>query len=97
MRNGGAFNKVRFLSILEMEDDVLQQIGLIAFDGEVIIRLPVLNQIGGERALRQQCIGSDLFALDIDGIQQGSGHLDLVGLFGFIITFYRQGADFFWV
>ena len=58
VRNGRAVNEIRVLSILEMEDDVVQEIGLVAFDGEVIMCLPVLNQIGSERALRQQRIGS---------------------------------------
>jgi hypothetical protein len=35
--------------------------------------------------------------LDIDGIQQGDGHSDFIGAFEFLIAFYRQGTDFFWV
>jgi hypothetical protein len=34
----------------------------------------------GELTLGQEGIGSDIFALDIDGIEQRDGHLDLVGL-----------------
>ena len=80
-----------------MDSNVLEEVGLVAFDGEVVMRLPVLDQIGGELALGQQRIGGDLLALDIDGIQQRDGHLDLVGAFDLVIAVYRQGTDFFWV
>jgi hypothetical protein len=53
---------------------------LIAFDGEVVMGLTILDQVVGELALGQQGIGSDIFALDFDGIEQRDGHLDLVGL-----------------
>lgn len=89
--------EVRFLSILEMDSNVLEKVGLVAFDGEVVVRLPVFDQIGGEFALGQQCIGGDILALYIDGIQQRNGHLDLVGAFDLVIAVYRQGSNFFWV
>ena len=82
----GAHHEVRFLSMLEIESHVLQEVGLVAFDGEVVMRLPVLDQIRGELALGQQRIGGDVLALDVDGIQQGGRHLDLIGTFDLLIT-----------
>ena len=80
-----------------MDSNILEEVGLVAFDGEVVVRLPVFDQIGGEFALGQQCIGGDILALDIDGIEQRNGYLDLVGAFDLVIAVYRQGGDFFWV
>jgi len=70
---------------------------LVTFDGKVVMRLPLLDQISGERALRQQRVGGDLLAFDRDGIEQRDGHLDLVGAFKLVIAVYRQDTDFFWV
>jgi len=39
-------NEVRFLSVPEVEIDVFQERGLVAFDGEVIMGLTFSNQIG---------------------------------------------------
>ena len=73
-------DEIGFFSILEIQLDILQECGLVAFDGEVVMGLPILDQVMGEVALGQEGIGSDIFALDIDGIEQRDGHLDLVGL-----------------
>lgn len=51
----------------------------------------------GEFSLCQQGICGNVFALQIDGIEQGDGHSDFVGALEFFIAFYGQGADFFWV
>lgn len=32
---------------------------------------------------------------DVYGIDERVEHLDLIGLFGLVATFYRQGADLF--
>jgi hypothetical protein len=56
-----------------------------------------LDQGLGQLALGQQGIGGHLLALDIDGLPQGDGHLDLVGAFDFSLVFYGEGADFFGV
>ena len=72
-----------------MEGDVLEQGGLVAFAGEVVMGLSVLNQVGGELALGQPRIGGDVLALDLDGIQQRGGHLNLVGLLAFLIALGR--------
>ena len=72
-----------------------KELGLVGFDGEVVVCLPVVDQVGGELALGQQRIGGNLLALDIDGVEQRGGHFDFVGAFEFIIAFYRQSTDFF--
>jgi hypothetical protein len=74
----------------------LQNAALISFDGEMIMGMTLLDQVVGDLALGQQSIGRDILALNIDGIEYGDGHLDLVGAFDFFIVFYRQGTDFFW-
>ena len=97
MLGRGVLDKVRFVSILEEEGDILEQCRLVAFDGEVVVRLSVLNQVAGELALSQERIGADILTLDGDGIQQRSSGLDLVGPLGLITALDLQGADFFWV
>jgi len=57
-------------------------VGLVAFDGEMVVRLPVLDQVAGELTLRQQRIGADVFAFDVEGLQQRDGPLNLIGLLG---------------
>jgi hypothetical protein len=51
----------------------------------------------GDVALGQQGIGGNIFALDIDGIQQRDGGFDFVGALEFIASRYGQGCHFFWV
>jgi hypothetical protein len=75
----------------------LKDPGLVSFDGEVIMRLTFLNQVGSYVALGQQGISGNILVLNIDGIKQRDGDFDLIGTFEFFIPFYRQGADFFWV
>ena len=89
-------DEVRFLAVLEIESDIIMESGLVPFDSEMIMCLPLLNHIFGKRALCQQGIGCDLLALDIYGIKQGNCHRDLVGLFGFFVAFCRQCPYFFW-
>ena len=94
---GGGFDEIRGLAPLKVADDVLKQRGLVAFHGEVVVGLPVVNQICGERTLGQEGIGGDRFTVDLDGIKQRSGHGDLVGLLALVGARYRQGPDFFGV
>ena len=62
------------------------------------MRLAFADQVVGKLALGQQGIGGHPFALNIDGLQQRDGHLDLVGTLEFFRTcYYRQGRHFFWV
>ena len=56
----------------------------------------LFDQVCGDFALGQQGIGSNFFALNIDGIKQGDGGLDFVGTFE-IFRVYGQGTYFFWV
>src|SRR2546429_1223113 len=62
-------------------DLIFQNSRLIAFDGEMVMRLALGDQIVGQLALRQQGIGTDLLALNGDGFEQWDGGLDLVGAF----------------
>jgi hypothetical protein len=83
--------------VLEEQGDILQQRGLIGFDGEVVMGVSLRHQIVGERALGQSGIGGDVLVVEVDGVEQRDGGLDFIGLFGLFIARYRQGTDFFWV
>ena len=48
-------------------------------------------------ALREEGIGGDVLALNVDAVEQRDEHPDLIGLLGFFLAFYGQCADFFWV
>ena len=75
----------------------MKKTGLVVFDGEVVMRFALANDIVSDFALGQKGIGGNFFALNIDGIQQRDGGFDFVGLFFLVTAFYRQGAHFFWV
>ena len=62
-------NEIRLLAILEIEFNIFKESGLIAFNGEVVMRFPFLEQIVGDLALGQQGIGGNFFTLNIDGIK----------------------------
>jgi hypothetical protein len=81
--------------VVKIEIDVFKQILLIAFDGEVVVCAPLLNQVTSQLALGQQGIGGNGFALDVNGVQQGDGGLDFVGLFFLVTAFYGEGPHFF--
>jgi hypothetical protein len=55
------------------------------------------DQIIGNFSLGQQGVGSDCFALNIDGVKQGDCGFDLIGALKFIAAIYREGTYFFWV
>ena len=74
----------------------MKKTGLVVFDGEVVMSFTLADQIVGDLALGQQGIGGNLFALDIDGIQQRDGGLDFVGALNLLVR-YGQGTYFFWV
>ena len=57
----------------------------------------LFDQVAGERALGQQGVGGERFAGDVQPLEQGNEHADLVGLFELIGAVYGQGGDFFWV
>lgn len=92
---GGIINESRFLRILEMDYDLLEEVGLITVDGEMVMRLPLRDQIDGGLAMNPQRVGGNVFTLDIDGIQRRSSRLDRVGALDLITSLYYQGAD--WV
>jgi len=91
-------DRVRFLAVLEIQGEIFEESGLIAFDGEMVMGLPVFDEVASQEALRQQGVGADGLTLDADRLEQGNGHFDFVGLLDLIAAgAYRQGADFFWV
>jgi hypothetical protein len=85
---GGGVDEIRGVARLKVADDVLKQSGLVAFHGEVVVGLPAVDQICGERTLGQEGIGGDRFTVDLDGIKQRRGHGDLVGLLALVGAFY---------
>ena len=85
------------VKVVEIPSGLFQPLFLIAFDGEVVMRVAFLDQIPGQLALGQQGVGGDGFPLDVDGIEQRDGGFDFVGLFFLVTAGYPQGAHFFWV
>src|SRR2546430_15312212 len=67
---GRMLHEMRFPAILEIEFQIFQNSRLIAFDGEMVMRLALGDQIVGQLALRQQGIGTDLLARNLDGLEQ---------------------------
>ena len=90
-------DEIGFSTLLKIQAEIFEELGLVALDGEVVMGPAVFDQIAGESALGQQGIGADGLAFYVDRLQQGDGRLDLVGLLNLIILPYRQDADFFWV
>ena len=82
--------------LTEQKGDVFLKFALIAFDGEMVMRVST-DQIVGEPALRQQGIGADRLAGDIDGVEYAGKHPDFIRLLRLILTFYGERTDFFWV
>ena len=74
----------------------MEKAGLVVFDGEVVMGLTLPDHIVGDLALVQQSIAGNIFALNIDGIQQGDGGFDFIGAFNLLVG-YGQGTYFFWV
>jgi hypothetical protein len=97
MIGGVTGDEIWLLPVLKIEHDVGKEPRVVAFDGEMIVRLAFVDEVVGELALGQKGIAADVLALDVEGIEQGGGHLDFVGAFDFIGTGYGQGTDFFWV
>lgn len=82
-------DEIWLLSVPTVEFDICKEGGRVCFDGEMIVGFTLLDQVMGEFALGQEGIGRNGFALDIDGIKEGGGHLDFVSALGLIITFRR--------
>jgi len=83
-----ALNEIGIFRVFKIDRDIFKKSGLVVLDGEVVMSVPVLNQIFGEFALCQEGICGDIFAFDIDGIKQWDSDLDFVGAFEFITAFY---------
>jgi len=90
-------DKIGVVAVFKIKRDVLKKSGLVVFDGEVVMSVTFPDQIVGDIALGQEGIGSNIFALNVDGIKEGDGSFDLVGTFEFFTALYRERSDFFWV
>jgi hypothetical protein len=53
----------------------------VGFDGEVIVGFLGPDQVVGEFTLGEKRIGGNVFARQIERIEERDGHADLVGLF----------------
>ena len=60
------------------------------------MRFSAADDMVGDFALVEQGIGSNIFALNIDGIQQRDGGFDFVGALNILVG-YGQSTYFFWV
>ena len=69
MVRGRIVNEIRLLPILEVQFDVLKESGLVVFDGEVVMSVALVDQVGSDLALGQKSIGGNFFALNVDGIK----------------------------
>jgi hypothetical protein len=94
---GSALNKVGILPVFKIKRDVFKKSRLVVFDGKVVMSVTIPNQIVGDGALRQEGISGNVFALNINGIQQRNGGFDFVGTFEFFTPLYGEETDFFWV
>ena len=90
-------DEMRLAALLEIELQRFENSRLVGFDGEMVMRLALLDQIGGQLALRQQGIGTDLLALDLEGVEQRDSHFDFVGALDFLPILDRQSTYFFGV
>ncbi len=90
-------DEIRFFAILEIELDILQESRLIGLHSEVVMGVTLQAYIVGKFALGKECVCGNVFALDIDGIEQRDDHPDFIGALELFIAFYGQGTDFFWV
>ena len=97
MIRGIGQDKIRPLAVFKKQGDALKKAGLVVFNAEVVMGVALADHVIGDLALGQQGIGGNIFALDIDGIQQRDGGFDFVGALELIASRYGQGADFFWV
>jgi hypothetical protein len=89
-------DKIRFLPVFEVQDDVVKERGLIPFHGKVVMGV-ASDYVTGDILLGQKRVRGDVLAFNVDGVEEGKSGLDLVCLLEFVIYLYRQGADFFWV
>jgi len=93
---GVTIDIMRILPVFKVQGDVLKKTGLVSFDGEVVMSVSLVNQIGGDLTLGQEGIGGNFFSLNLDGIKEGDGGFDFVSALD-VFVFYGQGTHFFWV
>ena len=84
-----------FLTLLEVQGNVVQEGRLILFDGKVVMGF-ARNHVACNGALGQEGIGTDVLAFDGDGVKERDGAFNLICPFGFFIA-YPKTAYFFWV
>ena len=65
--------------MLKGGDQIVEESGLIAFDGEVIVGFSGFDEVDGKGLLSQEGVGTDRFAFDADGVKEGDGGFDFVG------------------
>lgn len=87
----------RFAAIFKAQTDIFEELRLVAFDGEVIMGVPVFDQMSSQCTLGQKCIGGDGLSGDVDRCKHRDGDFNFIGLLDGISPGYRQGSDFFWV
>jgi hypothetical protein len=80
-------DRIRLLAVLKIECNILKNTGLVVFDGEVVMRVALLDHTVGNFALVQQCIGGNVFIFNIDGIQQWDGGFDFVGALNLLVGY----------
>jgi hypothetical protein len=78
---------IRCPAILKQEGYVGLKRGLVALGGEMVVTLTP-NNVGRQFALREQRIGSDVTAGDVDFIENLHEHPDFIGLLDFFLIFY---------
>ena len=83
--------------ILEVVGDLFEEFLLVAFGGEVVVCAAIFHQVSSQFALSEQGVGGNGSSLDLNGVQQGRGYLDLISLLLLIATFDGKRTYFFWV
>ncbi|OQY25423.1 MAG: hypothetical protein B6244_15015 [Candidatus Cloacimonetes bacterium 4572_55] len=62
-------DKIGVLPVFKIQRNVLEESGLVVFDGEVVMSFTVSDQEVGYFALGQKGIGGNFFATNIHGIK----------------------------
>jgi hypothetical protein len=74
-------DKLGLMAIVEEQHEIVKERGLIGFNGEVVVGFAGTDQVVGEFTLGEKSIGGNVFATQIEVIEEWDGHADLVGLF----------------
>ena len=105
MTQSRVLDEIGFAARLEQQSDIAFHRRLVALDAEIIVRLPLLDQIGGDFALGQHGVGGEVLACDVATFKHRNRHADLecafnscaIGALLFLAARYRQCTHFFWV